>query len=46
MENSIEDHVLEIQKRKRELMSTAFREKMANKEDRRTTMRDIARLLR
>ncbi|KAL1954664.1 hypothetical protein VTO42DRAFT_816 [Malbranchea cinnamomea] len=46
MENSIEDRVLEIQKRKRELMSTAFREKTGKtKEDKLTTLADLETLL-
>lgn len=46
MEGSIEDKVLDIQKRKRDLMTTAFREKVTKKkEDRRTTLADLGRLL-
>ena len=47
MEGSIEDKVIEIQKRKRELMTTAFREKTTNKgDDRRRTLADLETLLR
>lgn len=46
MEDSVEQNVLNIQKRKRELMSTAFREKGGKKEDRGTTLADLETLLK
>lgn len=47
MEDSVEQRVLDIQQRKRELMSTAFREKTgAKKEDRGTTLADLEALLK
>ena len=47
MEGSIEDRVLDIQKRKRTLMTTAFQEKMDRKDgDRRARLADLERLIR
>lgn len=47
MEGSVEDRVLEIQKQKRDLMSTAFREKNPNKGDeKRSRLADLEKLLR
>ncbi|KAK2736371.1 hypothetical protein FQN55_001666 [Onygenales sp. PD_40] len=47
MEDSIEDRVLDIQKQKRTLMTTAFREKMGKKgEDKRAKLSDLEKLIR
>ncbi|PGH23389.1 hypothetical protein AJ80_02499 [Polytolypa hystricis UAMH7299] len=47
MEDSIEDRVLETQKRKRTLMTTAFREKSKRKdEERRERLADLEKLIR